>query len=84
MRTLMVACSDTAGSLLAVTFGWFAVAENALASVAPDVSRFLPGGLFSGTDQTDLLAVPLALALLAGYAVLLSVTAARTTLRADI
>jgi len=69
---------------LVVTFGWFAVAENALAAIAPDVSRFLPGGLFSGTDQTDLLAAPVALALLAGYAVLLNLTAARTTLHQDV
>jgi ABC-2 type transport system permease protein len=69
---------------LVATFGWFAVAENALATLAPDVSRFLPGGLFSGTDQVELLALPLAVALLLAYALALGAIAARTTLRRDI
>ena len=69
---------------LTVTFGWFTVAENVLASVAPDVSRYLPGGLFSSTEQAELLAVPVALALLATYAVALAAVASRTTLRRDI
>jgi ABC-2 type transport system permease protein len=69
---------------LVVTFGWFAVAENALATLAPDVSRFLPGGLFSGTDQVELLALPVAVALLTAYALVLGAIAARTTLRRDI
>jgi ABC-type transport system involved in multi-copper enzyme maturation permease subunit len=69
---------------LVVTFGWFAVAENVLAEFAPGVSRYLPGGLFSGTDQNDLLAVPVAVAMLAVYALAVSVIAARTTLRQDI
>ena len=51
-----------------VTFGWFAVAENALATITPGISRFLPGGVLSGTDQTDLLAAPAAIALLGAYA----------------
>lgn len=69
---------------LVVTFGWFAVAENALATLAPDVARFLPGGLFSGTDQVELLALPVAVALLTAYALVLGAIAARTTLRRDI
>ena len=69
---------------LVVTFGWFAVAENALATITPGISRFLPGGVLSGTDQTDLLAAPVAIALLGAYALSLCVIAARTTLRRDI
>jgi ABC-2 type transport system permease protein len=69
---------------LVVTFGWFAVAENALATITPGISRFLPGGVLSGTDQADLLAAPTAIALLGAYAVALCVVAARTTLRRDI
>ena len=69
---------------LVVTFGWFAVAENALATITPGISRFLPGGVLSGTDQTDLLAAPTAIALLGAYAIALCVIAARTTLRRDI
>jgi ABC-2 type transport system permease protein len=69
---------------LVVTAGWFAVAENALAAAAPGLSRFLPGGLFSGTDTTDLLAAPVAVALLAAYVLVLSSIAAKTTLRQDI
>jgi ABC-2 type transport system permease protein len=69
---------------LMVTFGWFAVAENALASVTPGVSRFLPGGVLSGTDQADLLASPAAIGLLGAYAIALCAIAARTTLRRDI
>lgn len=69
---------------LVVTFGWFAVAENALATITPGISRFLPGGVLSGTDQTDLLAAPVAIALLGAYALALSVIAGRTTLRRDI
>jgi hypothetical protein len=40
--------------------------------------------VFSGADQGELLATPPAIALLAGYAVLLGAIAARTTLRRDI
>ena len=69
---------------MAVTFGWFAVAENALATFLPGVSRFLPGGLFSGAGDTDLLALPVALALLAAYTAALATVAARTTLREDV
>lgn len=69
---------------LAVVFGWFAVAENALATFLPDVSRFLPGGLFSGAGDTDLLGAPVAVALLAAYTVALAALAARTTLRQDV
>jgi ABC-2 type transport system permease protein len=71
---------------LAVTLGWFAVAEGALATFTPDVSRFLPGGLFSGADNpaTHLLPLPIAAAVLAAYVAGLSVLAARTTLRHDI
>jgi ABC-2 type transport system permease protein len=71
---------------LAVTLGWFAVAEGALATFTPDVSRFLPGGLFSGADNpvANLLPVPVAVAALVAYVVGLSVLAVRTTLRHDI
>ena len=67
-----------------VTFGWFAVAENALGTFAPDVARFLPGGLFSGAIEGNLLALPVALALLAAYTVALAAVTARTTLRQDV
>ena len=71
---------------LAVTLGWFAVAEGALATFTPNVSRYLPGGLFSGADNpaTNLLPLPIAAAVLAVYVAALSVLAARTTLRHDI
>ena len=71
---------------LAIAVGWFAVAEGALATFTPDVSRFLPGGLFSGADNptANLLPLPIAAALLAAYVVGLSVLATRTTLRHDI
>src|SRR4051812_10567734 len=44
---------------LAVTLGWFAVAEAALATFTPAVSRFLPGGLFSGADNPAAHLLPL-------------------------
>jgi ABC-2 type transport system permease protein len=69
---------------LVVTFGWFAVAENALATITPGISRFLPGGVLSGTDQSDPLAAPAAIALLGAYALALCAIAGRTTLRRDI
>jgi ABC-2 type transport system permease protein len=71
---------------LAVAIGWFAVAEGALATFTPDVSRFLPGGLFSGADNPAAHLLPLAIAapVLAAYVAGLSVLAARTTLRHDI
>jgi ABC-2 type transport system permease protein len=71
---------------IVVTLGWFAVAEGALATFAPDVSRFLPGGLFSGADNpsTNLLPLPVAAAVLAAYVAALSLLAVRTTLRHDI
>ena len=69
-----------------VTLGWFAVAEGALATFAPDISRYLPGGLFSGADNpaAHLLPLPVAAAVLAAYVAGLSVLAARTTLRHDV
>ena len=71
---------------LAVTLGWFAVAEAALATFTPEVSRFLPGGLFSGVDNqaAHLLPLPVAAAVLAAYVAGLSLVAAGTTLRRDI
>jgi len=71
---------------LAVTLGWFAVAEGALATFTPEVSRFLPGWLFSGADNpaVHLLPLPVAAALLAAYVAGLSLLAAGTTLRRDI
>jgi hypothetical protein len=74
------------GVAVAVTLGWFAVAEAALATFTPEVSRFLPGGLFSGVDNpaAHLLPLPVAAAVLAAYVAGLSLLAARTTLRRDI
>ena len=71
---------------LAVTLGWFAIAEGALATFTPDISRFLPGGLFSGVDNqaAHLLPLPVAAAVLAAYVAGLSLLAAGTTLRRDI
>ena len=71
---------------LAVTLGWFAVAEGALATFTPEISRFLPGGLFSGVDNpaAHLLPLPVAVAVLAAYVGGLSLLAAATTLRHDI
>src|SRR3954464_12593889 len=71
---------------LAVTLGWFAGAEPALATFTPEVSRFLPGGLFSGVDNqaAHLLPLPVAAAVLAVYVTGLSLLAARTALRRDI
>ena len=71
---------------LGVAVGWFAVAEGALATFAPDVSRYLPGGLFSGADNAaaDLLPLSLAAALLAAYVAAVSVLAVCTSLRRDI
>jgi ABC-2 type transport system permease protein len=71
---------------LAIAVGWFAVAEGALATFTPDVSRYLPGGLFSGADNptANLLPLPIAATLLAAYVIALSVLATRTTLRHDI
>jgi len=71
---------------LAATLGWFTVAEAALATFTPDVSRFLPGGLFSGADNqaAHLLPLPVATAVLAAYVAGLSLLAAGTTLRRDI
>jgi hypothetical protein len=71
---------------LAITLGWFAVAEGALATFTPEVSRFLPGGLFSGVDNqaAQLLPLPVAAAVLAAYVAGLSLVAASTTLRRDI
>jgi ABC-2 type transport system permease protein len=71
---------------LAVTLGWFAVAEGALATFTPAVSRFLPGGLFSGADNqaAHLVPLPVAAGVLAAYVAGLSLLAAGTTLRRDI
>jgi hypothetical protein len=71
---------------LAVAVGWFAVVENALAILVPGVSRFLPGGAFSGVDTAGLDLLPLyaAVPLLAAYTVAVSLVAARTTLRRDL
>jgi hypothetical protein len=71
---------------LAVTVGWFTVVESALAILVPGISRFLPGGAFSGVDTTGLRLLPLeaAVPLLAAYVAAISVLALRTTLRRDI
>jgi len=71
---------------LAVAVGWFTVVESALAILVPGVSRFLPGGAFSGVDTTglDLLPLHAAVLLLAAYVAAISILALRTTLRRDI
>jgi ABC-type transport system involved in multi-copper enzyme maturation permease subunit len=71
---------------LAVTLGWFAIAEGALATFVPAVSRFLPGGLFSGADNqaAHLLPLPVAATVLAAYVAGVSVLAAATALRRDV
>ncbi len=71
---------------LVVALGWFTVAEAALAILLPGVSRFLPGGVFSGvdTDRLELLPLYTAVPLIAAWVIGVSVLAARTTLRRDI
>jgi ABC-2 type transport system permease protein len=71
---------------LVVAVGWFTIAESALAILAPGISRFLPGGAFSGvdTDGLDLLPLYAAVPLLAAYVATVSLLALRTTLRRDI
>ena len=71
---------------LMIAIGWFAVAENALAVLAPGVSRFLPGGVLSGVDTQGLHLLPLyaSLPLLAAWVVAVGTLALRTTLGHDI
>jgi ABC-2 type transport system permease protein len=71
---------------LVVAVGWFTIAESALAILAPGISRFLPGGAFSGvdTDGLDLLPLYAAVPLLAAYVATVSLLALRTTLQRDI
>ena len=71
---------------LIVALGWFTVAEVALAILLPGVSRFLPGGAFSGVDTDGLELLPLytAVPLIAAWVIGVSVLAVRTTLRRDI
>ena len=71
---------------LVVAVGWFTIAESTLAILAPGISRFLPGGAFSGVDTHDLQLLPLyaAVPLLAAYVATVSLLALRTTLRRDI
>ena len=71
---------------LMIAIGWFAVAENALAILAPGASRFLPGGALSGVDSQGLQVLPLyaSLPLLAAWVAAISALALRTTLRRDI
>ena len=71
---------------LMVAIGWFTIAESALAILAPGISRFLPGGAFSGVDTDGLQLLPLyaAVPLLAAYVAAVSLVALRTTLRRDI
>jgi hypothetical protein len=71
---------------LIVAIGWFAVAENALAILAPGASRFLPGGALSGVDTDRLHLLPLyaSLPLLAAWVAAISALALRTTLPHDI
>jgi ABC-2 type transport system permease protein len=71
---------------LIVAIGWFTVVEAALAILAPDISRLLPGGALSGTDTAGLHLLPLyaAVPLVAAWVAAVSCLAARTTLRRDI
>lgn len=71
---------------LVVALGWFTVAENALAILTPGISRFLPGGAFSGVDSDGLQLLPLhtAVPLVAAWVIAISAVALRTTLRRDI
>jgi ABC-2 type transport system permease protein len=71
---------------LVVAVGWFTVVEGALAVLVPGVSRFLPGGAFSGVDATgqDLLPLHAAVPLLAAYVAAISILALRTTMRRDL
>jgi ABC-2 type transport system permease protein len=71
---------------LVVALGWFTIVESALAILLPGVSRFLPGGAFSGVDTTELDLLPLhaAAPLIAAWVVAISTLALRTTLRRDI
>jgi hypothetical protein len=71
---------------LVVALGWFTVAEAALAILLPGVSRFLPGGAFSGVDTDGLHLLPLytAVPLIAAWVLAISGLALRTTLRRDI
>ena len=71
---------------LIVALGWFTVAEATLAILLPGVSRFLPGGAFSGVDTDGLELLPLytAVPLIAAWVIGVGVLAARTTLRRDI
>lgn len=69
-----------------VVLGWFTVAESALAIFLPDISRFLPGGAFSGVDAegVELLPLPVAVPLVLGWVIAVGVLALRTTLRRDL
>jgi hypothetical protein len=71
---------------LMVAFGWFTVAEAALAILIPGLSRFLPGGALSGVDTPGLRLLPLyaAVPLVALWALAIAALALRTTLRRDI
>jgi ABC-2 type transport system permease protein len=71
---------------LVVVVAWFTVAESALAILVPGVSRFLPGGAFSGVDTAHQHLLPLhaAVPLLAAYTAAIAVLALRTTLKRDI
>ena len=68
-----------------VAFGWFTVAEAALAILIPGLSRFLPGGALSGVDTPGLRLLPCAaVPLVALWALAIAALALRTTLRRDI
>jgi ABC-2 type transport system permease protein len=71
---------------LIVAIGWFTIAESALAILAPGISRYLPGGAFSGVDTHGLQLLPLytAIPLLAAYVATISLLALQTTLQRDI
>lgn len=73
---------------------WVLLIESLIVTIWPDVGKWLPGGAASGVMNmqatsvtgvgTDLLPLPLAVAVLLGYAVVFSAAAALTTLRRDI
>lgn len=66
---------------------WTMVGESAIAALAPDLARYLPasaGSAIVGVQATDLLAPGIAVAVLAGWAALATLTGARLMQRRDI
>ncbi len=68
-------------------FVWSLVVESALGALVPDVARFLPdaaGSAIVGVDAANLLAPGIAVAVLAGWAVLATVVGGRLMQRRDV